>query len=65
MLKNRRAAAGLKNAEINFLEQNIDNLREKEMIEKKKKELRDKTRERVEDAKMIREKIFEDKLKKA
>ena len=35
------------------------------MIEKKKKELRDKTRERVEEAKMIREKIFEDKLKKA
>ena len=65
MLKNRRAAAGLKNAEINFLEQNIDNLREKEQIEMRKKELRDKTRERTEEAKLIREKMFEDKQKKA
>ncbi len=58
MLKNRRAAAGLKNADINFLEQNIDNLRERDQIEKKKKELRDKTKERIEEAKIIREKIF-------
>ena len=58
MLKNRRAAAGLKNADINFLEQNIDNLRERYQIEKKKKELRDKTKERIEEAKIIREKIF-------
>lgn len=36
MLKNKRAAAGLKNADINFLEQNIECLREKELIEKKK-----------------------------
>ncbi len=58
MLKNRRAAAGLKNADINFLEQNIDNLRVRDQIEKKKKELRDKTKERIEEAKIIREKIF-------
>jgi hypothetical protein len=31
----------------------------------RKKELRDKTRERTEEAKLLREKMFEDKQKKA